>query len=154
MLVIISLEGSHFRYMESMPVSQQNSQISKEVGVDISAFLGSSVLYWHIAKQSTNCWQSLQLQSSTFDFLYECFLRVSTWIVSFPPMQLWHTMSSLLYIIKNGLPQISTWFPPTPSMHLKYKNPGFCTLIQAWSISSWRKVTEFVDLKSQRFFWL
>ena len=34
-----------------MPVLQQNNQISKEIGVNISIFVGSSVLNRHIVKQ-------------------------------------------------------------------------------------------------------
>ena len=52
-LFIISFEGSPFGSKESMPVSYQNSQTSKEIGLDISIFVGSSVLYWHIVKQSS-----------------------------------------------------------------------------------------------------
>ena len=46
-LFIISLEGSHFGSRESIPISHQNSQTSKEI------LLGSSVLCWHIVKQSS-----------------------------------------------------------------------------------------------------
>ena len=31
---------------------------------------------------------------------------------------------------------------------------GFCTFIQAWSIKRWARVTDFVNLKSQCFFFL
>ena len=42
---IINLEGNHFGSRLKTPVSHQNSQTSKEIGADISIFLGSSVLY-------------------------------------------------------------------------------------------------------------
>ena len=42
-LFIISLEGSHFGSRESMPVSNQLNQTSKEIEVDISIFLGSFI---------------------------------------------------------------------------------------------------------------
>ena len=64
-LFIISLEGSHFGYRVSMLVSHQNSQTIKEIGVDISVFYAPIFLYWHKVEQWFNCWQLLQLQSST-----------------------------------------------------------------------------------------
>ena len=44
-LLIVSLEGSYFGSRESMPVSHQGSQTSKEIGVDTLVFVGSSVSY-------------------------------------------------------------------------------------------------------------
>ena len=49
-LFIVNLEDSHFRSRENIPVLQQNSQTSKEIGADISLFFGSFVAYWHIVK--------------------------------------------------------------------------------------------------------
>ena len=45
LLYIKSLESSHSGSKESLPVSHQNSQNSKEIGIDISIFLDSSILY-------------------------------------------------------------------------------------------------------------
>ena len=42
---IINLEGNHFRSRLKIPVSHQDSQTSEKIDVDISIFLGSSVLY-------------------------------------------------------------------------------------------------------------
>ena len=50
-LFVVSLEDSHFECRESMLVSHQNLQIPKEI--DISIYLGSCILYWHIVKQSS-----------------------------------------------------------------------------------------------------
>ena len=52
-LFVIRSEGSHFGYSESITISHQNSQTSEKIGADVSIFLGSSVLYWHIVKQSS-----------------------------------------------------------------------------------------------------
>ena len=41
----ISCEGGHFESREYMPVSHQNSQTYKKIGVDNSIFVGFSVLY-------------------------------------------------------------------------------------------------------------
>ena len=43
-LFIIGLEGSHFESRESIPVSHQNSQTSKQIGLDMSILAGCSVL--------------------------------------------------------------------------------------------------------------
>ena len=43
--LIISLESSYFGSRETVPVTHQNSQTSKEIVVDISLFLGPYVLY-------------------------------------------------------------------------------------------------------------
>ena len=52
-LFIISLDGSHFGSRESIPISHQNSQNFREIVVDISIFLGSSVLYCHMVQPSS-----------------------------------------------------------------------------------------------------
>ena len=86
MLFIISLGGNHFRLWKSMLVSQQNSQTSKEIRVDISICSGSSVLYWEIVKQL-----SVFLTALIFNFrlLDECIIRTWLLIVSFSSIQLW-----------------------------------------------------------------
>ena len=78
MFSIKSWKGSNSRCRESMSVSYQNNQTSKEIGVDISIFVGTSVLYWHVVKQS-------------FIFLQLSFQPL---IVLLSPMELWHTVSS------------------------------------------------------------
>ena len=47
-LSIVTLEGSHFGSSEDTPVSQQNSQTSKKIGLNISILLSSWVIHWHI----------------------------------------------------------------------------------------------------------
>ena len=37
-----------------MSFLHQNSETSEEIGADISIYLGSSVLYWHVVKQFVN----------------------------------------------------------------------------------------------------
>ena len=49
--VIISLGSSHFGSRESMPVSHQNGETSKDIDVDVLVFVGSSVLYCRLVKQ-------------------------------------------------------------------------------------------------------
>ena len=44
-LFIMTFEGSYFGSRENTRVSHQNSQTFKEKGVDISLFLGSSILH-------------------------------------------------------------------------------------------------------------
>ena len=102
------------------------------------------------------------LQSSTFSFLYECFLRLWWWIVLF---------SSWNY----GIICLGSWihcewtFSASRNIHMDFflqhrpciyktltstKTPSFCTFIQAWSIRHCARVPEFVNLKSHCFFFL
>lgn len=61
-----------------MLASHQGIQTCKKIVlVDISIFIGSSVLYWE-----SNCLFWLKFQSSIFDLLYQCFLRVWLFIWS------------------------------------------------------------------------
>ena len=52
-LFIISLGGSHFESRESIPISHHKNQSSIEMAIDISIFLGFSVLYRHLVKKSS-----------------------------------------------------------------------------------------------------
>ena len=70
-LFIITLDRNRFGLEKSMVFSHQNSQISAKVGVVISIFLGSSVLHWHIVKQS-----SIFVTGSIFN------LRFFKWVFS------------------------------------------------------------------------
>ena len=68
------LKGSLFGSWESIPVSHQNSQTSKEIGEDMTIFLGSSVLCWHMVKAIAHFCYSLNFH--LWNFLYEWFLRL------------------------------------------------------------------------------
>ena len=50
-LFVTSLEASHSRLGESIPVSHQNSQTIKKIEADILIFLDCSVLYRQIVKR-------------------------------------------------------------------------------------------------------
>ena len=67
--------------------------------------------------------------------------------------------------IKNGLyllPEMPTRFffsntvhrPKDTYINDKLLASGFCNFIKAWSIRSWPRVTEFVNLKSHSFYFL
>ena len=93
---IINLEGNHFGSRLKIPVSHQNSQTSKEIGADISIFLGSSVLYWHIVKQS-----SIFVTASIFNLWFLVRMFSKTLIVNYVvfPMQFWQTIPYYLWEI-------------------------------------------------------
>ena len=131
---IATLESNHSRLGESMPVSYQNSQTSKKIERNISKFLGYSVLSGHIIKDSCNF---VVVSSSILNFLYECFLRLLLWIVSFPPMQSygilclasWTYWEWIFYASRKEMPTWNVSFNPTyvPIKHLHQGQiVGFC----------------------------
>ena len=148
-LFIITLDRKRFGLEKSMAFSHQNSQISEKVGVVISIFLGSSVLHWHIVKQLSIF---VTGQSSTFDFLNECFRRFWLCIVLLSPIQLWHTMSSLLDIFRTDLLSLQKcpddFFLLYRPRTYKTLSLSFCLFIQPCSIRSFARVTNFANLKS------
>ena len=75
----INLKGNHFRSWLKIPVSHQDSQTSKEIGADISIFLGSK---------------------NILRFLVRMFSKTS--IVNYVvfPVQFWQTMSSQMDILR------------------------------------------------------
>ena len=121
-LFVISVEGNHFGSRESMPVSQQKRQISKEIGADISIFSGFSALYWHIVKQSF-----IFVTASIITIIN---LRFFVWVfcktlivnyVSFPyaVMVQYVWLAGYIRNVLFMLPEMHTlFFSPTPPIHL------------------------------------
>ena len=135
-LFIVSSEGSSFGTRESMPVLHQTS---KEIGADISVFVGSCVLCWHIVKQS-----SIFVTVSIFNL--RCFVLVFSKTLKLGCMD---------FICFKECPQdfffSNTAHAPTRHLH-QQQTLGYFTFMQAWKIRSWARVRELVNLKSQCFF--
>ena len=114
---ITSLQGSHSGQGESIPISNQNSQTSKEIEVDISVFLGYSVSYCRIVKHSCDF-----VAVSFFSFQYFVTLIVNYVVF---PMQASHTMSSYLgnsrmyFLCFEKCPHVILTQPPqVPTKHM------------------------------------
>ena len=87
---IKSLESFEFGSTECILVSHQHSQTSKKIGLGISLFINSSVLYWHIVKQSF-----IFIAASIFNLQFFVWVFFKTLMMNCVVflMELWHNMS-------------------------------------------------------------
>lgn len=116
-LISLHFASSHFGSSESMPFSRQNTQASKEIGIDFSILLGSSVLYWHIGRKL-----SVFVTTSILNLRFFVWVLFKTWIVDCAVF-LYAVMADYIYLaeyIKNGLsllPEMLTWFFSSNTTH-------------------------------------
>ena len=119
-IVIISLGGSHFGSRETMPVSNQNGETSKDTDVDILVFVGSSVLYCRLVKQL-----SLFVTVSILNLQFFVWAFSKSLIVACVVTLLWrHTDSLCFKKCQCGC------FPPTSAItHKKLTLTTSCLLL-------------------------
>ena len=118
-----------------------------------SRYLNIFRILWHIVEQSSILVTASILNLQYFVWVFSKILILHCVVL---PMQLWQVMSNELDILRMNFPSFQkcsyNFFhrtppkAPTRDLHQR-KTLGFCTFLEVWSIRSWVRVTEFVNLK-------